>query len=498
VRRLALAAIVLFSTGAAQLPTPLRSTLHQTIDLDVREPASVRLSDGHRISIQVIDLHEQRDSLRSALREARATVDVDGERVELICGNYRLPVRTRTAQIDCPATHGLLENSTEDAWGLNRSVRLRVWPLGSPWIQPDSFAYPLRQKWFASGSQMSNEPVFVDGGEVPANKKIYYHAGLDIGGAEGLVDVVAATSGLVVSAGTARLPGYENSPIAPRDDVVYLLDDRGWYYRYSHMKAIDGAITPGARVRMRHQIGVLGKEGASGGWSHLHFEIKSRQPSGKWGTEDGYAFLWQAYLDEFMPDVIAVARPHHLATVGEPVTLDASRSWSSAGGPLKFTWWLKTALDTDQPRPTVRYDRPGSYSETLKVTDAAGHQAYDFAVVQVIDPAKPDQLPPTMQASYAPTFGIKPRTAVTFKVRTFRTTDGEETWDFGDGSAPVTVKSDGTREHDPNGFAVTEHRFQKPGDFIVSVSRANAAGIRAWAKLWVHVDQYGGRSRRSE
>ncbi|MFQ5981409.1 MAG: PKD domain-containing protein, partial [Candidatus Heimdallarchaeota archaeon] len=39
------------------------------------------------------------------------------------------------------------------------------------------------------------------------------------------------------------------------------------------------------------------------------------------------------------------------------------------------------------------YDKPGSYSEVLKVTDDDGHVDYDFAIVQVLDPAYPDRLP---------------------------------------------------------------------------------------------------------
>jgi murein DD-endopeptidase MepM/ murein hydrolase activator NlpD len=334
---------------------------------------------------------------------------------------------------------------------------------------------------------MSNEPTFVDGGEVPANKSIYYHSGLDIGGAEGLVDVVAATDGLVVSSGTERLAGHENTPVAPRYDVVYILDDRGWYYRYSHLKTIAPAIKPGAAVKQGDAIGVLGKEGGSGGWSHLHFEIKSRQPSGKWGTEEGYAFLWQAYLAEWQPQVLAVARPHHLAARGEAVELDGSRSWAAVG-PLRMEWRLSDGSTATGARTTHRYDRPGSYSEVLKVTDGAGRTAYDFAVVHVLDPAEPQALPPSIQAAYAPTTNIAPGDVVTFKVRTFRTTDGEEVWDFGDGSPPVTAKSDGNVNiHAPDGFAVTEHRFGTAGDYVVRVSRTSRQGFTATAHVWVHV-----------
>ena len=37
----------------------------------------------------------------------------------------------------------------------------------SPLMNPGTFRYPAKQRWFASGTQMANEPVHVDGGEVP-------------------------------------------------------------------------------------------------------------------------------------------------------------------------------------------------------------------------------------------------------------------------------------------------------------------------------------------
>ena len=480
---------LLIATLGLQTAAPARLAWHQTLDLGVGEEAQVTLRDGSKAVVRLLDMDEPRDAFRAAVRDARVTIVVNGAKSDLVCGNYRLPLTLGGVQVDCPVTQGLLSNATGDFWGLEKAARLRIWPAGSPWIEPGTFRYPARERWFASGTQMSNEPTFVDGGEKPADKKIYYHSGLDIGGAEGLVDVVAATDGLVVSSGDDRLAGHDGTPVAPRYDVVYLLDDRGWYYRYSHLKTIDPAIEPGAKVRIGQKVGVLGKEGGSGGWSHLHFEISSRQPSGKWGTEDGYAFLWQAYVAEFQPAILAVARPHRLAAVGEPVTLDGSRSWSSTKSPLRYQWFLSSgAADAEGPRVTRRYDRPGTYSEVLKVTDSSGNTAFDFAVVQVLDPKEPTALPPSIQAAYAPTMDIRVGDLVTFKTRTFRTTDGEEAWDFDDGGPGVKVKSDGNVNiHDPNGFAVTGHRFQKPGDFIVTVSRANARGFRATAHLWVHV-----------
>jgi murein DD-endopeptidase MepM/ murein hydrolase activator NlpD len=468
---------------------PARAPLHRTVDLDAGEAVTVTFGDGSKATVRLIRADETRDRFRSAVREARVAVEVNGAQADLVCATYRLPVTVGGVQVDCPATNALAGNARSDAWGLDKRARLRLWPAGSPWIEPGRFRYPARQKWFASGTQMANEPTFVDGGEVPGTKNVYYHSGLDIGGAEGLVEVIAATDGLVVSSGTERLPRHEGTPVAPRYDVVYLLDERGWYYRYSHLKTIDPAIRIGARVTMGQPIGLLGKEGGSGGWSHLHFEINSRQPSGRWGTEEGYAFLWQSYVAEYTPDVVAVARPHHLAAVGEAVVLDGGRSWARAGGTLRYDWAFSDGTTGSGTQARRRYDRPGMYSEVLKVTDPGGRVAYDFAVVQVIDPAEPEALPPSIQAAYAPSLSVKAGEPVTFKVRTFRTQDGAEVWNFGDGTKGVTVKSDGNvKIHNPDGFAVTEHRFAKPGDYIVSVRRSNARGFTATAHLWVHVD----------
>ena len=281
-----------------------------------------------------------------------STVEVNGQAVTLVSATYHLPVTVAGVQIDCPVTKGHYKDCDpyEDSWGLDKDARLRLWPAGSPWTAPGTFAYPIRQRWFAGPTQMANEPSFVDGGDAPTGRPIYYHSGLDIGGCEGLVDVVSASDGLVVSAGGKALPEYPEIPFYKRADYdyVYVLDSQGWFYRYAHLKSIDPAIRPGERVKMGQKIGVLGKEGSSGGWSHLHFDIKARQPSGKWGIQEGYAFLWEAYRREHKPQVLAVARPHHLASVGEKVTLDGSRSWSAAGTVARFEWTFGDGSTADR------------------------------------------------------------------------------------------------------------------------------------------------------
>src|SRR5262249_12751056 len=289
---------------------------------------------------------------------------------------------------DCPITKGCLKDSKKDTntWGLERDGRLRLWPADSPLLRPGTFVYGVKQRWFASGTQMANEPVFVNGDDTPSERgRIYYHFGLDIGGAEGMADVVAATDGLVVSSGKDVLPGYEKTPVQPNYETVYVLDEQGWYYRYTHLKTIEAGIKPGSKVSSGQKLGLLGKEGSSGGWAHLHFDITSKQPSGQWGIVEGYGFLWEAYQSQYKPKILAVARPHHLAWTGQKVVLDGSRSWAASGKIAQYEWTFGDGTTATGPTAERAYKRPGTYSEFLKVRDADGRVAYDFAVVQVLD-----------------------------------------------------------------------------------------------------------------
>jgi murein DD-endopeptidase MepM/ murein hydrolase activator NlpD len=481
-------------SAVAKEATAAIEPLMRVVDLQVGQQQQVKLPGGRTCTVKLLGVEETRDDLRNALRQARATVEVNGRKVTLVAANYQLPVAVGGVQIDCAVTKGCCRGSKGNPWALDADARLRLWPADSPWIRPGTFVYPARQRWFASDTQMANEPTFVDGGEQPAQKSVYYHYGLDIGGAEGLVEVVAAAAGSVVSAGTKLVEsGEKHPPVEPRYDVVYVRDDRGWYYRYSHLYQIDPSVKPGARVKIGQKIGLLGKEGGSGGWSHLHFDISALQPSGRYGIVEGYAFFWQAYHRQRATKLQAVARPHHVAWTGRPVMLDATRSWSIEGpaGIVDYHWTLSDGSTAGGPKLERRYEKPGTYSEILRVTDAEGRVDYDFAVVQVIDPARADQSPPTIHAAYWPTFGIKVGDEVTFKVRSFRIgrRDGHETWDFGDGSPAVQVQSDGNAEvHAKDGYAVTTHRYREPGRYLVTVRRTNRRGDTATTHVHVLVE----------
>ena len=297
IRRLALAALVVEVLGqriaTADEPVP-RQPLFRVADLNVGESQDVELSNGKRATIKLLGVEETRDKLRSALRLARVTVEVNGVVARIESGNYRLPMTVGDVQIDCPATQGLYRRHDpfEDSWGLDKQARLRLWPRGSPWMEPGTFGYPIKQRWFGNATQAGNEPSFVMGEDAPTSRTIYYHAGNDIGGVEGRDQVVSASDGLVISARGKTLAEYPNLPFYQQSSpaTVYVVDAHGWIYRYTHLKSVDPAVRLGGRIKIGQPVGRVGKEEGAGYYAHLHFDIKSRKPSGKWGVEDAYAF----------------------------------------------------------------------------------------------------------------------------------------------------------------------------------------------------------------
>ena len=471
--------------------------LVRVVDISVGETTQLELCNGQQVSVQLLSLRESRDPIRQAVRSAKVTVKVDGEEITLESGMYNLPRRVAGVQIDCSVTQGYNSNGTPSFWGLDKDARLRLWPADSPLLVPGSLIYPVDQRWFATRTWFDNEPV--DGGTT-ISPKIYYHSGLDIGGSERQVRVIAATDAVVVSSGEDVLPEYllkdgsipkygqGKSPVAPRADVVYLRDGRGWFYRYSHLHEINDSIRPGRVIKQGTEIGLLGKKGSSGGWSHLHFEIKSRQPSGKWGTQAGYAFLWEAYRNQYKPKLVANTRRKNFLMAGGAATLDGSKSYSATDSIQDYEWTFSDGTTASGPSVTRTYERPGVFSEILKVTDEAGNTDYDFAEVHVLDPKQPDLYVPRIHAAYWPTRANRVNAPITFKVRSFGSQDGNEVWDFDDGSPPVSVKSDGNAEQQAeDGYAITSHTYQQPGDYLVRVRRSRKDGVTATARLHVRV-----------
>src|SRR6476620_4946611 len=82
------------------------ATLFRVVDLNRGEAAQIILSDGKKVNIKLLQVDETRDAVRSAVRLARVSVEVDGRKLTIDSGIYRLPLKLTGFQIDCPITKG--------------------------------------------------------------------------------------------------------------------------------------------------------------------------------------------------------------------------------------------------------------------------------------------------------------------------------------------------------------------------------------------------------
>src|SRR6266581_873871 len=60
--------------------------LFRVVDLNLGEAAQTTLSDGKKVNVKLLDVDETRDTIRSAVRLARVSVEVDGRKLTLDSG----------------------------------------------------------------------------------------------------------------------------------------------------------------------------------------------------------------------------------------------------------------------------------------------------------------------------------------------------------------------------------------------------------------------------
>jgi murein DD-endopeptidase MepM/ murein hydrolase activator NlpD len=479
----------------------------QVFDVSVGESVQVRTAGGGSHRMTLLEVKEPRCAARGVIRSPRITIDVDGERAEAPAAEYHMPQVVGGMRVACSVTRGIAEavGRLKNVYALDKDARIRCWDLQGPLFGPTPLIYPARQRWFASMTQMANERCFVNACELPATKPgayIYHHYGLDIGGHDRAVPIVAARGGRVVLRAEQKAADYDEAGGELRYDRVVVRDDAGWYYLYSHLDTIAPTVKLDGRVEAGDPIGVLGKEGSSGGWAHLHFGIVSPQPSGRYGQVEGYPFLVEAYLREHPGSLLACARPHCTAVAGEPVTLDGGRSICDGARIASFQWRLHDGEVVGNVRAVKTYRKEGMYSEMLTVTDERGRTDVDFCVVQILPAdADPAKTPPAMHLTCYPTEGIVPGQPIAFKVRTFfgggafeANRAGEEQWDFGDGTTAVTCSGAPPRSgaSTQTDFAERWHTYDKPGRYIVTVRRTGKNDLTATAQVKVEVEERAG------
>ncbi len=367
------AAVVLGLCGFAQAgpPKPTLEPLLRVVDLRLGQSQEVQLADGKRATVRLLDLRETRDPLRDAVREAQVLVEVDGRQAWLTSANYELPRTVAGVQIDCPITKGYLSNCNPEAWGLAADARLRLWPAGSPLVRPGTFVYPIKQRWFASATQMANEPCYVDARRAAAKSA-----------RSTITTAWTSAAARAWSRWWRRPTAWWSRPARSgcpatttrrpsRATTWSTCSTRGaGTTATATCTASTSAIRPGVTVQAGQPLGLLGKEGGSGGWSHLHFDIFCRQPSGKWGCQEAYAFVWEAYRRQYRPQ----ADRRGPARTTWPAAATGSRSTAAArGAPAGADRPLRLDLHRRQPG-RGRAGRAGLRPARLLQRDPQGHR----------------------------------------------------------------------------------------------------------------------------
>ena len=418
--------------------------------LDVDEVHRLRLTDGSERAIRLVSVAEKRDSVIKLVRQARVNVEVDGRPVELTCSPYAMPTEVAGIKLQADTTSGWL--------AMPKRVQLSIWEAGDPVVDARRFVFPLRDyALFSHGLQSYNEVVHLGRGDGdPKGQRFYHNYGIDMAGYEGRQQVVSCTDGQV-----ARL-----WPDAATPSSVLIEDEGGLVWEYAHLDSVSPGITVGARVRKAQPIGVLGKRGGSGNFSHLHLgvfpsrgDLEARRRTLRLNL---YPWIVTAHQQGAATRLHAVARPHQVLSAGETATLDGSRSLAFGAKIASYRWVFHDGQTTDGVGAQRTYEEPGVYIATLWVEDERGHRDVDFCRVKVFSTPKPEDRLPTIFMTHAPTRGIVVDQPVRVRCWVQTQRPMPMVLDFGDGSVLADYRS----------YAEVTHRFAKPGIHVVTARTA--------------------------
>ena len=78
----------------------------QSFDMNCGETATVEWRNKKKTTVTLHKISERRDAIRHAVRSARADIEINGQKMSLTVGNYRLPQKLGCIWIDCPVTSG--------------------------------------------------------------------------------------------------------------------------------------------------------------------------------------------------------------------------------------------------------------------------------------------------------------------------------------------------------------------------------------------------------
>lgn len=431
--------------------------------LNVGETYVYRLKNGQERRIRLQSVTELADSVMGLMRRAEVLVEIDGAALRLVCEPYVMPTEVAGLRIQADTTSRWMK--------LPKRVQFSLWDPSDPIVDTELFVFPLAHyALFSQGTQGYNEPVHLghrDGD--PAGQRFHHNYGFDMAGFEGRDEVVACVDGNVIG-------------VNPDVGTLILEDDRGIVFEYGHLVKILPEIKEGIEVKRGRKLGLLGRKGGSGNFSHLHIGVYLSKADfaahRNCRNLNLYPWMMEAFRKASGRTLFAVARPHQAVRTGEVVKFDGIRSLSYGPKIKTFRWEFHDGTSVESARAEKVYDRPGTYMAALWVEDERGLRDVDFCKVKVYSRDKVEDVMPIFFLTYSPSRDIRAGQAVYFRG-----------WPQGAEAAPPARIDfgDGTVIWDYAPYSEVSHSFQNRGLHIVTAT-TTSAGVSVTQKVKVIVE----------
>ena len=423
--------------------------------LDPGETYLFRLKNGTLKPLRLKSVREFKDSVIGLIRRADVRVELDRQPLDLVCAPYVMPTEARGIRIQADTTSAWLD--------LPKRVQFSLWDATDPIVDTRRFRFPLRNyRLFSHGTQAYDEPVHLGAGDGdPVGQRFYHDYGFDLAGYEGREEVVSAVEGKIVK----FWPSQEDSC------SVLVQDHNGLIWEHAHLKALAPELALDARVALGQKLGILGKTGPSGNFSHLHLgtyltrhDLDLDRANRRLNL---YPWLVTAYQAQHPKGLFAVARPHQTVLTGEKVILDGGNSLAwGVSRIIEWRWLFPDGQTVKQARAEKTFDQPGAHVATLWVKNDQGTEDVDFCQIKVFSKANPEKAMPHIFMTYTPTQDIRPDQPVTFRL-----------WFQGKGGGPLKVDfGEGTQRADYQSYSELRHSFKTPGIYIVT-AQGDAVGL---------------------
>ena len=423
----------------------IKYSTQRFVYLDIGQSCEFQLRDGTKKRISLLSVKEYDDPVIHLMRRADVKIEIDGKPVELTCAPYVMPTEVDGVRIQADTT---------SAWmNIPKRVQLSLWDASDPVVDTSLFCFPLPgYRLFSLGMQAYNEPVHLgDRDGDPQGQRFYHNYGVDFAGYEGRQKVLSCIDGVVI------LADHDQGSLSIRDD-------QGFVFYYGHLDSILSGIEEGARVKKGQWVGMLGKRGASGNFSHLHvggYLSESAMAADRSSRNlNLYPWLVAAYWKDGRGGLCSVARPHKMALTGDTVLFDGSSSMASESNITSFKWEFHDGASANGPMAEKVYDKPGCYIAALWIKDDRGAVDVDFCKVKVYSRSAPEGVIPTLFVTYYPSAEVHADEPVNFRVWPQGMNVENIQIDFGDGAV--------VRDYRP--YSAITHKFTRPGINIVTVT----------------------------